>query len=273
MNLIDSAIADFYNGTSEDTRLHLGLGPLEFERNKELIARHLTNTQMTIADVGGGTGHYAKWLSGLGHNVILVDPVEKHIKQARHRSKISKQTFKCLLGEARMLPFSPCTFDLVILHGPLYHLQLEEDRCKALLEARRVLKPGGVILGFAITHAASTLAALHAGLLHRPSIFEMCKTELVNGEHHASADMPGTMPESYFHRPGSLREEFCAAGLGVYEVLAVEGMAWMDNHFFESWANPDKKQRLLQLIRLTESDPELLCFSPHIMITAGINYS
>ncbi len=272
MNLIDSAIAEFYNRTSEDSRLQLGLGPLEFERNKELIGRYLGLSKMTIADIGGGTGHYAKWLSELGHGVTLLDPVEKHIKQAQQRSRKLKYAFKCILGEARALPFDDNSFDLVILHGPLYHLQEQDDRLKALIEAGRVLKPGGIILGFAITHAASTVAALQSGMIHQDGIFEMCKKELENGEHHPPEGLLGILPEAHFYRPSLLRSELKAAGLESLDLLAVEGMAWLDCKFFESWASPTKRQRLMELIKLTESDEELLCFSPHIMVVAGIDH-
>ena len=57
MNLIDSEITDFYNQSSEESRLTVGLGPLEFERNKDLISRYLPDGKGVIADVGGGTGH------------------------------------------------------------------------------------------------------------------------------------------------------------------------------------------------------------------------
>jgi SAM-dependent methyltransferase len=37
-------------------------------------------------------------------------------------------------------------FDLTLLFGPMYHLFTKEDKCKALEEAKRVTKPGGIIL-------------------------------------------------------------------------------------------------------------------------------
>ncbi|MBS1503641.1 MAG: class I SAM-dependent methyltransferase, partial [Bacteroidetes bacterium] len=120
--LISPDIDDFYSTTSEEGRLQLGLGPLEFERNKELIGRFLPKKGMVI-DIGGGPGIYAGWLAGLGHYVHLVDPVEKHIKQANYRSKQAKKPFKASLGEAQSLEFADDFADVVILHGPLYHLQ------------------------------------------------------------------------------------------------------------------------------------------------------
>lgn len=267
MNRIDPSIEDFYSRSAEDLRLQMGLGPLEFERNKDLISRYLTSYKGFIADIGGGTGHYSQWLAGMGHEVLLIDPVPKHIQQAEKRSK-SKQPFKCILGEARQLPINDSAADVVILHGPLYHLQEEDDRIAALAEARRVLKPGGTILGFAITHAASTLAALQTGMLYEPDVFAMCRAELKTGCHNPPGRFPEMLAEAYYHKPTVLKQEFEAAGLKPVGLFAVEGMAWMDSKFFETWPHPEKRKRLLELLALTESDTELLCMSPHIMLAA-----
>ncbi|MCD9018897.1 class I SAM-dependent methyltransferase [Parachryseolinea silvisoli] len=270
MSLIDNAILDFYTQSSEDTRLQVGLGPLELERNKALIARHLPDYPCRIADVGGGTGHYARWLSSLGHAVTLIDPVPRHVDLARRKAAHARRTFACVLGEARRLPLPKGAVDVVMLHGPLYHLQDAEDRQRALYEAQRVLRVGGVVLGFAITHAASVLAALQTGMIHDPDVFRMCLQSLANGEHYPPPGMPGVLPRSFFHRPAGLREEFEMAGFTVEEVVAVEGIAWLDQRYFESWAHPEKRQRLLELVRRTEADPDLLALSPHIMLAAGV---
>ena len=273
MNLIDSEITDFYNHSSEESRLTVGLGPLEFERNKDLISRYLPDRKGVIADVGGGTGHYACWLSSLGHEVKLIDPVARHIQQAQRRSKNSKTAFKVFLGEARALPIESRSVDLVILHGPLYHLQDQTDRLAAIREASRIIKLDGVVLGFAITHAASTLATLHNGLIQDNNIFAMCRQELKSGEHCPSEIFPGMLPRAYFHRPSELINEFSQAGLSASEVLAVEGIAWMDSKYFDIWASPQKKRRLLDLIKVTEADKDLLCVSPHIMIAATLDFN
>jgi len=271
MASLNPAVADFYNKSEEDSRLQLGLGPLEFERNKTLIGRYLSaKKKLTIADVGGGPGHYAKWLSAQGHEVILIDPVEKHIKQAKQKAKSSKTTFEALLGEARDLPVKDKSVDLVILHGPLYHLPHLDDRLKALTEAKRILKPGGIALGFAITHSASAVAALLGGMIYKPEIWEMCLNELTTGNHEPPSAMPGMLAQGFFHKPSVLLEEFRAAGFTPQRTFAVEGMAWLDGSFFVNWVDQKKRERMLELITLTESDPELLCFSPHIMVAAGI---
>ena len=206
--LISKPINDFYSTTSEEDRLGFGLGPLEFERNCELIQRYLPGKDLTIADVGGGPGIYAGWLTGLGHSVTLIDPVEKHIRQAKKRAAQFKRPFTALLGEARKINMADNSAHLVILHGPLYHLQSKQHRIDALFEAKRVLKPGGYVLGFAINFTASTLTGLLNGMIHQPEFYAMCTHEISSGLHQPPANWPGVLPEAYFHKPEQLKAEF-----------------------------------------------------------------
>ena len=271
MNLIDPEILNFYTQSEEDSRLTIGLGPLEFARNKNIIARYLPDHNAVIADVGGGTWHYAAWLSSLGHTVVLVDPVDKHVQLARKRSKLLKRSFETVLAEARSLPLESQSTDIVILHGPLYHLLEEQERIAALKEASRIMKPDGILLAFAITRAASTLAALHNGLIHQHEVFTMCCQTLVTGEHYAPENLKGMLGPAFFHRPSQLMDEVRKSGLIPQSVIAIEGMAWLDGKFFDSWASPVKSTRLADLVERTETDPDLLSISPHIMVVSRLN--
>jgi len=265
-NLISSEIDSFYAGAAEDKRLTYGLGPLEFERNKELIGRHLPAKGGVVIDVGGGPGVYAEWLAGLGYTVHLIDPVYKHIQQAQKRAAKLKKTFKAILGEARDLDFPDSTADVVILHGPLYHLQKRADRLTALHEAYRVLKPNGILLGFAINHTVSTLTGLLNGMIHDPQFYAMCQSELQTGIHNPPASWPGILPEAFFHKPNELLDEVTEAGFTGLELFAVEGMIWLDSKYFESRSTPEKKAAMMDLLKTNEQNRELLAFSPHMMV-------
>ncbi|MGZ3929350.1 MAG: class I SAM-dependent methyltransferase, partial [Mucilaginibacter sp.] len=219
-----------------------------------------------IIDVGGGPGIYSEWLASMGHNVYLVDPVEKHIKQANKRSSKAKKPFKSQLGEAQNLEFQDNFADVVILHGPLYHLQSRSERVKSIIEVKRVLKPNGVVLGFAINHSASTIAALLNGFIHSPDIFDMCKAELTSGIHTPPTNLPGILPAAYFHRPVELKAELEESGLTYLDTYAVEGLIWLDKNYFETRSDPEKKETMLQLMKITENDQSLLSLSPHMMI-------
>ena len=265
-HLISRNIELFYNQASEETRLNKGMGIFEFERIKVLIEKYLQTTSSKIIDIGGGTGKYSEWLAEKGHEVHLVEPVTKHIKIAQNRSNKLKNKFSIYQEEARKLPFPNNFADLIILHGPLYHLQSEKDRSLAILEAKRVLKNNGVILGFAINYTASTLAGLLSGLIHKKTFFEMCREELTNGIHHQPVDFPWILAEAYYHKPKQLEDEFLNHELHYLNTYAVEGMAWLDKDYFSSMLDQKRSETLAELIKITENDKYLLSFSPHMMI-------
>lgn len=266
--LISRNIELFYNKASEETRLESGMGVFEFERIKSLIERYLSASPSKILDVGGGPGKYSQWLAQKGHQVHLVEPVSKHIEIAQNRANKLKNRFYIHLGEARKLEFPDNFADLIILHGPLYHLQRKVDRDLAICEAKRVLKSNGVILGFAINFTASTLVGLLNGLIHSKAFFEMCREELTSGLHNPPDDFPWLLAEAFYHRPEQLKDEFIKQRLTYLNTYAVEGMAWLDKEYFSNMRNKKRQKTLMELTRLTENDSYLLPFSPHIMIAA-----
>ncbi|WP_343329262.1 class I SAM-dependent methyltransferase [Polaribacter staleyi] len=265
--LISKELDDFYNKASEETRLEKGMGIFEFERIKELIQQHISKPNNTIIDVGGGTGKYAEWLAKNNHTVHLVEPVLKHIKLAEKRAKKLKKPFTVTIGEAQKLPFKDNSADLVILHGPLYHLQKREDRVAAIIEAKRVLKKGGIILGFAINATASTVVGLMNGMIHANSFFDMCKAELTTGVHDAPKDFPFLLADAFYHKPAGLKAEFLEQNLNLINLFAVEGMIWLDNDYFANMLDKKKSKTLKALQTLTQNDEYLLPFSPHMMIS------
>ncbi|WP_288955024.1 class I SAM-dependent methyltransferase [uncultured Polaribacter sp.] len=266
-NSISKELEDFYNIASEETRLEKGMGIFEFERIKELIQQHISKPNSTIIDVGGGTGKYSEWLAKNGHKVQLIEPVLKHIKLADKRAKKLKNPFSVTKGIAQKLPYQNESADLVILHGPLYHLQKKEDRIAAILEAKRVLKKDGIILGFAINATASTVVGLMNGMIHANSFFEMCKQELTTGIHNTPKDFPFLLADAYYHKPQQLKEEFLDQDLKFINLFAVEGMIWLDNEYFANMLDKKKSKTLKVLQKLTENDEYLLPFSPHMMIS------
>jgi ubiquinone/menaquinone biosynthesis C-methylase UbiE len=264
--LISRNIEVFYNNASEETRLDKGMGVFEFERIKSLIEKYIQSSSVRVVDVGGGTGKYSEWLAKKGHRVHLVEPVVKHLKIAQNRANKLKNKFSVHLGESRKLELPDNYADLILLHGPLYHLQKREDRELTICEAKRVLKSEGIILGFAINYTASTLVGLLNGLIHKKPFFDMCKQELTTGIHNPPDEFPWLLAEAFYHTPEQLKDEFVNQGLFYLNTYAVEGMAWLDKDYFSNMLNSKRQKTLLELVRITENDNYLLPFSPHMMI-------
>ncbi len=153
-------VQHFYDEADEAGRLFAGPGPLERARTQDVLARHFPPPPARVLDVGGGTGVYARWLAERGYAVHLYDVVPRHVEAARRDP--GPRLAGAEVGDARQLPEADASADALL--GPLYHLTTREDRVRALAEARRVLRPGGVVVAAAISRYASLLDGLFRGL-------------------------------------------------------------------------------------------------------------
>lgn len=253
-------IRTFYEQTSEAVRLESGSGLLEFARTVELLTRYLPPPPAKIIDVGGGPGKYASWLAEKGYEVYLLDPVEKHLEQARELKLAGVQH-----GDARELPCEDGVADAVLLMGPLYHLTERSDRLQALKEARRALCPGGVLLAAAITRYASLLHSLIDGFFEDEAFWPILQRDLEEGQHRNDTGLPQYFTTSVFHKPYELRSEVKEAGFCHIEILGIEGPGWLAKNLDERWKDERLRERLMILVRKVEKEEPLFGCSLHLM--------
>ena len=260
-------VVHFYAEADEASRLGTGWFQLEQARTQELILRYLPPAPGTIIDAGGGTGVYARWLASRGYQVHLVDPVSKHVEQARATSNKQSEfpLASAEVGDARCLSYNENTADAVLLLGPLYHLVEREDRITCLREAHRVLRPGGLLWGAGISHFASLLDSLSHGFFDDPNFAPILDRDLEDGQHRNPTANPLYFTDAYFHRPGELSRELQSAGFQVLEVLPIEGTSWLARDFDRLWNDPLQRERLLTTARKMEREPSVLGASAHIM--------
>lgn len=259
-------LLEYYGADLEDGRLLQGIGALEFTRTKVLIRRFLAAASK-VADVGGGTGHYAEWLAEEGHDVDLIDPVPLHVARARERSG-DPPRFGVDVGDARQLPFADASLDAVLLLGPLYHLGDEHDRAQALSQAARVCRPGGLVFAAAISRFAPLLDTIRRGHLTEARVFVNVQSETVTGRRVPAAGRTSPFPDAYFHLPDELEQELTAAGLVVHEVYAVEGPGWLLPDLDATWEDEEVRARVLWAAEATERDRHVIALSPHLLAVA-----
>jgi len=264
---IDTRMRDYYGQGSEQERLlRDGAGRLEYLRTRELLARHLPAAPATVLDVGGGTGVYAFPLAAEGYAVHLVDPVALHVEQASAVSRPGAALAGAQVGDARRLPFKDEVADAALLLGPLYHLTTRGDRIRALREARRVVRPGGVVVAAAISRFASTYDGLFGGALDDPEFEKIVERDVAEGQHRNPTGRPGWFTTAFFHLPGELREEATEAGLTVEALVGVEGPGWLLPDLDAWLEDPRRRGKLLQAIGRVESEPSLLGASGHLLV-------
>lgn len=248
----------------EDVRLQSEIGPLEFARTQEILQRYLAKPPAVVLDIGGGPGAYTRWLSSLGYAVHLLDPVPRHLSQARDAAR------SVLSGDARTLPFADDAADAALLLGPLYHLTSREDRVTALAEARRVVRPGGVVIGAGISRFASLLDGVMTAAIDDPAFQAIVTRDLQHGQHRAAPDRPDYFTTAYFHGPDQLRAEAEEAGFANATLIAVEGPVWIAPDFQARWADPGHREVLLQFARAVECEPAIMGVSLHLLVVGYV---
>lgn len=152
-------VFEFYNAGAEIGRQERGLGKVEFYRTKEILQRYITGANNIIYDVGGGIGVYSSWLAELGNEVHLLELTPASVEYAIRNQK-GKTSFVAEVCDARNINRPDESADIVLLMGPMYHLQNKNDRLQVLNEAKRVLKKDGLMFTAGIPKFSSTTWAL-----------------------------------------------------------------------------------------------------------------
>lgn len=263
-------LADFYNQVDEEGRLTTGSGPLELARTQEILTRYLPLPPAALGDVGGGAGVHALWLARKGYQVHLVDPVPKHIEQAKLASLNQPEYFlaSAAVGDARTLDWEDSRMDALLCLGPLYHLTKREDRITALREASRVTKKGGHIFVAFISRFASLMDGIFHNFLDDPAFVPIIDRDLIDGQHRNPTENPAYFTSTFFHHPDDIVSEVEESGLTLEKLLAVESIGGLLSDFEEIWQDSERRERLLRFIRAVEGEPSLLGVSVHIMAVA-----
>jgi ubiquinone/menaquinone biosynthesis C-methylase UbiE len=260
-------IISHYASGYEADRLNTGSGQLERERTRELLTRFLPAAPATILDIGGGPGAHACWLAKRGYNVHLIDITPLHVEMAKEASRKQPEAplESVSMGDARSLPWNDKSADAILLLGPLYHLTASEDRLRALTEAHRILKPGGILFAMGVSRFASTMDGLRAGFLKDAHFAEIVEQDLEDGQHRNPTKHPEYFTDAFFHHPDELRREVAEGGFILTGVYGIQGPAWLISDFDDWWTNPAYRERLLKIARALESEPSLIGISAHVL--------
>lgn len=142
--MIKNDIINYYNNYDEDRRLTRKSRMPEFLTTMKYIEKYLT-PNAKILEIGAGTGRYSIALADKGYDVTAVELVPHNIGIMKKKVK-PNHNINIYKGNACNLSFiKENTYDIVLLLGPMYHLFNNSDKHKAISEAIRVAKKGGII--------------------------------------------------------------------------------------------------------------------------------
>lgn len=185
-------LKDFYNNYDEDGRLLTRYGMVEYITTMKYIEKYLEKG-MRILEIGAGTGRYSHTFARKGYAVDSVELIEHNIEIFK-KNTLADENITITQGNATNLSdFESDTYDITLLLGPMYHLFDEEDKLKALSEAIRVTKKGGVIfVAYCMGDASVMNFGFVKGEIH--NIIEKC---MINTEAFDTYSKPWDIFELY----------------------------------------------------------------------------
>lgn len=171
-------IINYYNKFNEDKRLTRRHGIVEYETAMKYIHKYLKKfSNPTICDIGAGTGRYSIALANEGYGVTAVELVKHNLMTLRKNNN----KVKAILGNAiNLKEIKDNSFDIVLLFGPMYHLISDDEKIKALQEAKRITKKNGYIF---ISYYMNEYAIIKHGFMEK-NIKDSVKNNLIDNKFH-----------------------------------------------------------------------------------------
>jgi S-adenosylmethionine-dependent methyltransferase len=198
------------------------------------------------------------------YEVALLDLSQGNLEFARQKAQeLGVQLHGYVHGNALYLSaFVPESFDAVLLLGPLYHLHNQQERQQALREARRVLRPGGLIFAAFVTR----YAPLRDLAKNAPEILYEKQAEweeiLNTGIYRANQGVGFT--DAYFAHPDEIRPLLESEGFETLNLIGVEGIV-AKNEELVNQLTGEQWEAWVKLNYRLGKEPSLLGAADHVL--------
>lgn len=226
-----------YENYDEDGRLLSKHGMVEYITTMKYIEKYL-KPGMRILEIGAATGRYSHALARKGYHVNAVELVEHNIEIFRKNTKKGENVTITQGNAVDLSEFKNDTYDITLLLGPMYHLFNQEDKLKALSEAIRVTKKGGIIF---VAYCMGDASILSYGFI-RGEIYNIIEKCMLDTETFDTFSNPWDIFELYRKEDiDELRNQFSVTQL---HFIASDGYT---NHMRETVDNMDDRMYELYL--------------------------
>lgn len=247
----------YYENYDEDGRLTATRhGQVEYLTTIKYL-REMLPKGVRVLEIGAGTGRYSLTLAREGYTVHAVELMEHNLEILRAHIRPGDDIVAEQGDALDLSRFPDGGFDAALVLGPLYHLYTEQDRLRALQEARRVTKRGGLVFAAYCMNEATILQ--HA--FQRGHLKECLAAGKITEDFHCLSE-----PEDLFvlFRVEDIDRLNAAAGLERVKFIATDGAT---NYFREMVdAMDDETFDLWMRYHLTVCErPELIGASHHTL--------
>lgn len=238
-------IEQYYNKFNEEKRLNSRHGQMEFRVTMKYIHTYLdrlmqereytSRADLKILDIGAGTGRYSVPLSEEGYSVTAIELVRYNLGILKQK----KSNVCAMQGNALNLKkLQSDSFDLTLLFGPMYHLLTREEKLKALSEAKRVTKQGGII---AVAYVMNEYAVVMYGIAEK-KLLDSISSKMLSEDFHV---VPGEDSLYDFVRIEDINSLNKEVGLVREVILSPDGPA----NYIRSFVNKLDEESFEQFVR------------------------
>ena len=157
MEKTEKILCELYElGVEEDRLTKDKAHKVEFLTTTKYVDEHLKKDDK-ILEIGAGTGIYSLYYASKGYDVSAIELIQYNLDVFKSRIKEGMK-IDARKGNALDLSiYEDNSFDITLLLGPIYHLFTKEDKEKAISEALRVTKKGGIVFIAYITNDSIVL--------------------------------------------------------------------------------------------------------------------
>ncbi|SHG93072.1 class I SAM-dependent methyltransferase [Ferrimonas marina] len=270
MSRPSQALRAYYASADEDQRLvRQNIARLEFDTTVHCLAPYLEGAG-TLTELGAATGRYALYYAQQGLQVTALEPVPELVAQLRSKARQHADQGRPLplviqQGNAMAVDgIEAQSQDAVLVLGPLYHLQRESDRNKVMQQAKRILKPGGVLaIAYISRFFVAGLMAKQLGSELTPALLtELYQTGLVS-----SPKVDPFFRIGYFATPEEMAQLARDSGFTLEAHIATDGHARLMGEAINA-LNEDQYQAWLAHHLASCAEPSLLGASNHGLVIA-----
>ena len=261
-------VSSYYNLFDEWGRLEAPEGRLEFDLCLPIIKNHLRD-KSEILDLGGGPGRYTIELAKSGHILHLADLSQTLLDQAKEKiDGLRIDTVKSIrqVNATDLSAYDDCSFDAVLLFGPLYHLTNADERISCVKEVGRVLKPKGLVFVNFIPRLSGAVGAA-ARMFNFPDQVNIETLTRVFNEGIFNNNANRGFQEGYYPASNEIESLFVNNGFSKVLLRSIRG--WGSRYTEQIYKlkneNFQEYEKIIELINKTADDPSIIETCSHAL--------
>ena len=236
----------YYSTFNEEQRLTAqNITRIEFDTTVHELS-HFIKPSQSLTELGAATGRYSLLYAQQGLKVTAVELVPELVSQLKANAEKIEVDISIHEANAAEVGFIPdCSQDIVLILGPLYHIQNIDEREAVIREAKRILKADGIVAIAYISRffIAGLLAKISSSLVAVDVLNELYETGIVS-----TTDVDAFFRTGYFATPDEMETLAVSEGFKIIKHIATDGsvryisdeinqlteqqyQAWLQHHF------------------------------------------